>query len=145
MPRLSNNPYDQFSPAQQELRALAFAISSEKVPGARYVSGWDVTDPRPTDFAPAHAGYLTVDTLANLQAAAEQAEDPEAGWISVPSQRIIKRRERAAGRRKERDATSTWLGRGEEDVAPGTSLVESYNRRAEWVSRKDGSHELVLR
>jgi hypothetical protein len=145
MSRLSNNPYDQFSPAQQELRALAFAISSEKVPGARYVDGWEATDPRPTGFAQAHAGYLTVDTLANLQAAAEQAEDPEAGWISVPSQRVTKRRERAAGRRKERDATSAWLGRGEEGAASGTSLVESFNRRADWVSRKDGSHELVIR
>jgi hypothetical protein len=142
MSRFSNNPYEQFSPAQQELRTIAFAISSEKVAGARYVDGWDVTDPRPTGFASAHAGYLTVDTLANLQAAAEQAEDPEAGWISVPSQRVTRRRERAAGHRKERDVTSTWLGRGDE---PGASLVEIYNRRTDWVPRKDGSHELVIR
>ena len=134
MPRTSRNPYDQYSLAEQERRDIAFAISSEKVVGARYVDGWDVTDPRPTGFA-VPSGYLTVDTIA-------AASDPDGGWTSVPSQRLVKKRERRTAHRRERDVTSTWLGRGDE---PGASLVEIYNRRTDWVPRKDGSHELVIR
>ncbi len=140
---ISRSPYDRYTPAQQELRAIAFSISSEKVPGARYVDGWHPHDPRPTGFvADRPAAYIPVDLAADLDAAAEREKDPDAGWISVPSQRTLKRRERCAARRKERDATSTWLGRSDE---PGTSLVETYNLRSDWVSRKDGSHELVTR
>jgi hypothetical protein len=138
----SRSPYDRYTPAQQELRAIAFSISSEKVPGANYVDGWHLHDPRPTGFASDRPSYLTVDVIANLEAAAEQARDPDAGWISVPALRTLKRRERAASNRKARDATSTWLGRGEEQ---GTSLVDNYSLRADWVARKDGSHELVIR
>ena len=138
----SRSPYDRYTPAQQELRAIAFSISSEKVPGARFVDGWHPHDPRPTGFATDRPAYIPVDLAADLDAAAEREKDPDAGWISVPSQRVLKRRERAANRRKARDATSSWLGRSEE---PGTSLVETYALRADWVLRKDGSHELVIR
>ena len=130
--------HNRYTPAQQELRAIAFSISSEKVTGARYVDGWHPHDPRPTGFTSDRPSYLTVDVIADLDAAA----DPDAGWISVPAPRTLKRRERAASRRKARDATSTWLGRGEEQ---GTSLVESYALRSDWVLRKDGSHDLMIR
>jgi hypothetical protein len=172
------SPYERYTPAQQELRAIAFSISSEKVPGASYVSGWhphdprpsgfaprrsdyltvDVIadlkaasyvsgwypdDPRPSGFAPRRSDYLTVDVIADLKAATKHRWDPDASWTSVPSQRTLKRRERAANRRKTRDATSAWLGRGEES---GSSLlVDAFSRRADWVLRKDGSSELVIR
>ena len=108
-----------YTPAQQELRAIAFSVSSEKVPGALYVDGWHLHDPRPTGFPLTNDGYLPLDIIADLDAAT-------AGWTSVPSHRIVKRRERHAAHRKERDATSAWLGRGDEQ---GSSLVESYSRR----------------
>jgi len=133
---------NHYTPAQQELRAIAFSVSSENVPGARYVDGWHQHDPRPTGFPQTNDGYLPLDVIADLDSAAEKKRNPDGCWKSVPSPRIVKRRERHAAHRKERDATFSWLGRTEE---PGVSLAETYSRRSDWVLRKDGSHELLTR
>lgn len=140
---VSRSRYERYTPAQQELRAIAFSISSDKVIGANYVAGWQHTDPRPTGFAPlSHENYMPVDQRASLTV----PDDEDAGWISVPSQRILKRRERAAARRKEREATGGWLGGRGEDVPGASSLIDpSVPLRADWMLRKDGSHELVIR
>ncbi len=139
------SPYDRYTLAQQELRDINFSISSEKVPGAHYVDGWHQNDSLTTGFPLTNSGYLPLDVIADLAAAVEQASGSDGGWTAFPSRRILKHRARRTAHRKSRDATSAWLGRAEEGGAPGTSLVESYNLRSDWVIRKDGSHELVTR
>jgi hypothetical protein len=137
--------YNRYTPAQQELRDIAFANSSASIVGAKYVDGWT-----PCSFSDAgHGVYLPTNTIASL-AAARYENNPDAGWITVPSERIIKRRERAVQRRKMREAdVSAWLGRSDlaateaPGAAAGTALVNPRSFQSDWVLRKDGSHDLV--
>jgi hypothetical protein len=138
----SSNPYGRYTLAQQELRDIAFASSSENVVGAKFVENWHPHAPRATGFGTARrVGYLPIDIIES----SVSYENDEAGWSSVPSQRVVQRRERAATRRKNREANSGWMGRDESVPTAGTSLVESSPRRSDWVLRKDGSHDLVTR
>jgi hypothetical protein len=134
--------HNRYTPAQQELRDIAFAASSSAVVGARYVDGWSPLDSRATIAQ--REFYLPVSTIASMAAA--RLENDDAGWVSVPSARNIKRRERAAQRRKMREAESgSWLGRSEEGIAPsaGKALDDNRVSHTDWVLRKDGSHDLV--
>ncbi len=54
------------------------------------------------------AAYLTMDVALNPSYQSE-----EDGWIHVPSERVLKRRARAAERRKERQG---WLGSREPET-----------------------------
>lgn len=132
----------RYSPAQEELRAIAFAASSESVPGAKFIAGWDVHTPRASGFG-RRASYLP----ANLVASPAPYADDEAGWISVPSQRTMKRRERRAANHKMRESASAWLGRADGAEMPaGTALASSDGTpRAFWIPQRDGSQKLEVR
>ncbi len=62
------------------------------------------------------ATYLTVDLASTPQYAHD-----EAGWISVPSARIMKRRARRAARRQERKG---WLGSASASLQEPISATE---------------------
>jgi hypothetical protein len=132
----------RFSPAQEELRAIAFAASSESIPGAKFLTGWDIHAPRASGFG-RRTSYLTADRTSSP---APYADD-NAGWVSVPSQRIVKRRERRSANHKARESASAWLGRTDgAEVPVGTALVSTGGApRAFWVPKKDGSHALEVR
>ena len=141
--------YNKYTPAQQELRDIAFANSSASIVGAKFVDGWTQLTPRPATFSDAgHGVYLPTNTIASL-AAARYENNPDAGWVTVPSERVMKRRERAAQRRKMREAdASAWLGRSDlaaeaPVAAAGSALVNPRSFQSDWVLRKDGSHDLV--
>jgi hypothetical protein len=136
--------HNRYTPAQQELRDIAFAASSSSIVGARYVDGWSPLDSRPGTAIAQREFYLPVNTIASMAAA--HLENDDAGWVSVPSARNIRRRERAAQRRKMREAESgSWLGRSEEGIVPfaGKAINDNRVSHTDWVLRKDGSHDLV--
>ena len=61
------------------------------------------------------ATYLTTDVASNPSYQSE-----EEGWIHVPSDRVLKRRARAAERRKERQG---WLGSREPETASSLAAL----------------------
>lgn len=84
---------------------MRFAESSRRVVGANWKNESEGTT-RPHGFAPPPEGWMPYD-IYNASINAYDPEDPDAGWQEVPSLRILRKREKAAERRRAREAGLT--------------------------------------
>lgn len=99
---------------------LRAAESSKQVVGAV----WNDDVPTPGLFGPDPPGWLPFDVYRESLDAYDY-DDPEAGWQTVPSGRVLARRRRAAERRMRRRAGLRSFGDNEVDVGGGGT--------AEWL------------
>ncbi len=80
------------------LRAMNFAATSRKVVGANW-TGRLASTPAPT----APPNWLPFEVWLTRRYRYD-AEDPDAGWQTVPSARVLRKRAKAAERRRAREA-----------------------------------------
>jgi hypothetical protein len=89
----------------EDARAMRFAESSRRVVGATWKNENEGTTIS-HNFSPVPEGWMPYDAyISSINA--YDTEDPDAGWEQVPSMRILRKREKAAERRRAREAGMT--------------------------------------